>query len=245
MNDQKIYQDHISSCNLGKTIFDYLGNNQLAKTKSIEALNSIIRNAETDDYTYQDAIEWLIKTWPAEEKVIDLLFYLTQPHGEDDENLIKEKEELRELWMNNAKEDKNINNTVKILEKFLVRFNNDFKTIEATLLLFKLAPNNDRALEGIIFLIQQDNITQKKINQIIEILGEFHRKGIIKEQISLEKIQKIVTVVSQIFNNFSLKNYENINTYSYYNNIYQQILWYCTQNLAYPDFYRAWTLPSN
>ena len=245
MNDQKIYQDHISSCNLDKTIFDYLGNNQLAKTKSIEALNSIIRNAETDDYTYQDAIEWLIKTWPAEEKVIDLLFYLTQPHGEDDENLIKEKEELRELWMNNAKEDKNINNTVKILEKFLVRFNNDFKTIEATLLLFKLAPNNDRALEGIIFLIQQDNITQKKINQIIEILGEFHRKGIIKEQISLEKIQKIVTVVSQIFNNFSLKNYENINTYSYYNNIYKQILWYCTQNLAYPDFYRAWTLPSN
>ena len=97
MNDQKIYQDHISSCNLDKTIFDYLGNNQLAKTKSIETLNSIIRNAETDDYTYQDAIKWLINTWPAEEKVIDLLFYLTQPHGEDDENLIKEKEELREL----------------------------------------------------------------------------------------------------------------------------------------------------
>ena len=235
--------------NYKKQAIKYLIATESGKQKAIKAIISLINNSDTDYYDRKEAIELLIKIDSGNQQVINTLIDWLNNSDIDEKNresfiglwvrrasvnlresqysifISKDEfpndESLRKIWHQNA-----IQNLITIIKD---NKNHNYHHIHPAFLLWKIKPGHQEALNAFIDLIREPGTDNVIRSTIIESFKEIVDKEILTEK----QFQGIVTILKDSF----VKN--DFDSYEQYKDCYK-FIWYCTQNLSYPNFYQAW-----
>jgi HEAT repeat protein/GTPase SAR1 family protein len=231
-----------------REVVEILGKIAIGNQRVIDALLELLEKTLDEDIRRR-VTEILGKIAPGNERVIDALLEVLGKTREEGTRR-KVAESLGKIVTENETALPKINEVISALIKLLANPKSKYEGREVAeslgkiaIFLGKIAPGNESALA--------------KLNQVVDILEELLNNTqdyltIWKVKDSLKEISKIVEFDylfvrfigwrKQLSNASHTMKYrpEFCNSGYYVFQQYYELIWTCGQNLAYPDFYRAW-----
>ncbi|MCL1471333.1 HEAT repeat domain-containing protein [Argonema antarcticum] len=185
-------------------------------TVVIDGLLQLMYNRQNDDRVVLLVASSLLKLAPSHQDAINPLSVLLNT-CEDQIMQWRIADTLLEL-------DNNNKNAIDVLTELLPTCRDESLIIDTIISLGKISKHNPNVVETLIDIVSNTNN-----ENIFLVASSFLRS--IKDFNSLKKI------VFKLKGNLKEQIYKN--QYKHYNECYE-LLWYCSQNLPYPDFYQAW-----